>query len=62
MADPVGTTRGIYDAFDLDWSADAQAAVEEIDRESRSGGKRPSHRYDLADYGLTEDEVRATFA
>ena len=62
VADPVRTTRGIYDAFGLDWSRDAQAAVEEIDRESRSGGKRPAHSYSLADYGLTEDEVRATFA
>ncbi len=62
VADPVRTTRGIYDAFGLDWSTDAQAAVEEIDRESRSGGKRPAHSYSLADYGLTEDEVRATFA
>ena len=31
------------------------AAVEAIDRESRQGGQRPSHRYSLADYGLTED-------
>lgn len=31
-------------------------------RESRSGGKRPAHRYDLADYGLTEAEVRAAFS
>jgi hypothetical protein len=62
VADPVRTTRGIYDSFGLDWSTDAQAAVEAIDRESRQGGKRPSHQYSLADYGLTEDEVRAAFA
>ena len=30
-------------------------------RESRQGGRRPQHTYDLADYGLTEDEVRAAF-
>lgn len=61
VRDPVGTTRGIYDAFGIDRTPEAAAAVEEIDRESRSGGKRPSHRYDLADYGLTEAEVRAAF-
>ena len=33
-----------------------------LDAESRQGGRRPSHTYDLADYGLTEDEVRAAFA
>ncbi len=61
VQDPVGTTRGIYEAFGIDWTPDAAAAVEAIDRESHSGGKRPSHRYSLADYGLTEDEVRAAF-
>ena len=58
----MATTRSIYDSFGIEWTPDAQAAVEEIDRESRSGGKRPSHSYSLADYGLTEDEVRAAFA
>ena len=61
VKDPVATTRSIYDSFGIEWTPDAQAAVEEIDRESRSGGKRPSHSYSLADYGLTEDEVRAAF-
>lgn len=62
VEDPVGTTRGIYEAFDLTWTPEAAAAVEEIDRESRSGGRRPSHRYSLEDYGLTEDQVRAAFS
>ncbi|MGZ4454417.1 MAG: sulfotransferase family protein [Nocardioides sp.] len=61
VQDPVGTTRGIYEAFGLDWTPDAAAAVGAIDAESRQGGKRPSHHYDLADYGLTEGEVRAAF-
>ncbi len=61
VEDPVGTTRGIYEAFGIEWTPEAAAAVDAIDRESRSGGKRPSHRYDLADYGLTEAEVRAAF-
>jgi hypothetical protein len=61
VADPVGVTRHIYDAFGLEWTPAAQAAVEAIDRESRSGAKRPAHSYSLGDYGLTEDEVRAAF-
>ncbi|GAB3776024.1 hypothetical protein FB382_004292 [Nocardioides ginsengisegetis] len=61
VQDPVGTTRGIYDAFGLDWTRAAAAAVEQIDAESRRGGRRPAHRYDLADYGLTEGDVRAAF-
>ncbi len=61
VADPVGTTRGIYEAFGLDWTPEVSAAVTAIDQDSRQGGKRPSHRYDLADYGLTEEQVRGRF-
>jgi hypothetical protein len=38
-----------------------QSAIEEIDRESKEGAAKPSHSYSLADYGLTEDEVRSRF-
>ena len=61
VADPVGTARGIYGAFGLDWTPETAAAVEAIDAGSRRGGRRPAHRYDLGDYGLTADEVRAAF-
>ncbi len=61
VSDPVGTTRGIYQAFGLDWTPETSAAVAAIDAESRQGGRRPAHRYDLGDYGLTADEVRAAF-
>ena len=61
VQDPVRTTRGIYDAFDLDWTPEVDAAVTALDTESRSGGKRPKHSYSLDDYGLTEAEVRAAF-
>ena len=61
VEDPVRTTRGIYDAFGLDWTPEADAAVTALDAESRSGGRRPRHAYSLDDYGLTEAEVRAAF-
>jgi len=61
VQDPVGTTRGIYDAFGLDWTPGAAAAVAAIDAESRRGERRPAHSYSLADYGLTEGDVRAAF-
>jgi hypothetical protein len=60
-ADPLGVTRRLYEQFDLDWTPDVQTAIEEIDRESKSGAAAPSHTYSLDDYGLTEDEVRAAF-
>jgi hypothetical protein len=59
--DPVGTTRSIYDRFGLEWTPEVDAAVTALDTESRQGGRRPRHRYDLADYGLTEEQVRAAF-
>jgi hypothetical protein len=61
VADPGGTVRGIYEAFDLPWNADVEERVRLIDEESRQGPRRPSHRYSLADYGLTEDEVLSRF-
>lgn len=61
VTDPVGTVGAIYEAFGIDWSPAARAEVERIDGESRTGAARPSHRYDLADYGLTEAQVRDAF-
>lgn len=61
VADPPGTVRRIYDAFDLPWTDDVADRVNAIDAESRQGPKRPSHRYSLADYGLTEEDVLARF-
>jgi hypothetical protein len=61
VRDPMGTVRGIYEQFGLELTPEAVAAVEAIDREQRQGGKAPSHRYDLGDYGLTETDVRKAF-
>jgi len=58
VRDPVSTVRGVYAAAGLDWSdAAAEAVSAELER-SRSGVRAPRHRYDLADYGLTEAQVR----
>jgi hypothetical protein len=62
VQDPVRTTKDIYARFDLEWTPAADEAVTRLDTESRQGGRKPRHSYDLADYGLTEDEVRAAFA
>ena len=61
VSDPVATTKGIYESFGLEWTPGVDEAVTKLDAESRQGGRRPKHSYDLADYGLTEDEVRAAF-
>ncbi|NKY49787.1 sulfotransferase family protein [Nocardia vermiculata] len=61
-ADPFGTVEKIYSAFGLDYTEDGRAAMTALDEESKSGDRKPVHRYALADYGLTEDQVRAEFA
>lgn len=55
---PIETVRGVYAAAGFDWSdAVAEAVSAELER-SRSGVRAPRHAYDLADYGLTEAQVR----
>ncbi|WP_110206913.1 sulfotransferase family protein [Nocardioides daejeonensis] len=61
VANPISVTRSIYDAFGLDWSKQVATEVEAMDAESKKGGRRPAHQYSLADYGLTEEQVRAAF-
>ncbi len=61
-ADPLGTLRSLYERWDLAWTPEVEAAVEELDRESRQGQARPTHTYALKDYGLTEERVRSAFA
>lgn len=61
VQDPVGTVGSIYDSFDIEWTDAARNEVVRIDSESRTGKSRPSHRYDLSDYGLTEEQVTAQF-
>jgi hypothetical protein len=43
-------------------SDEARAAVTAEDVAGRSGGRAPSHRYSLDDFGLTADEVDERFA
>jgi hypothetical protein len=62
VADPVGTVASVHQHFGLPWSGATAAAVREALEESRSGVRAPAHAYDLADHGLTADEVRAAIA
>lgn len=60
-ADPLGTVESIYRAFGIEFTDAARAAMTALDEESRSGDRKPVHRYELAEYGLTENQVRAHF-
>ena len=58
VADPIGTMAYIYDRLDTPLTPAARAAMTSLQAEPR----RPAHRYDLADFGLTAADVDAAFA
>lgn len=60
-ADPFATVEKIYSKFGLDYTDSARSSMTTLDEESKSGDRKPVHKYSLADYGLTEDQVRAEF-
>jgi hypothetical protein len=62
VADPVGTAEKVYAHFGLPLSDAAQRAMAALHAESASGERRPSHRYQLADFGLAPQEVDERFA
>jgi hypothetical protein len=59
-ADPLGTVDSVYARFGLEYSA-AAAAVRALHAEAAHGDARPSHRYSLADFGLTGEQVDERF-
>lgn len=61
VKDPVGTVAGIYESFGLSWTSRVEQAVRADHAASQEGPRAPRHTYSLADYGLTEDQVRAAF-
>ena len=61
IRDPIGTVRNIYSHFGIDFTDEARAAITATDDESKQGPRAPKHTYALADYGLTEDQVKEAF-
>ncbi|MCR3720648.1 MULTISPECIES: sulfotransferase family protein [Prauserella salsuginis group] len=62
VADPIGTVESVYGHFGLPLSDEAREAMRRLHTASTTGAARPEHRYSLADFGLTGDEVRRRFA
>jgi hypothetical protein len=58
-ADPLGTTESLYAHFRLDYSGRAADAMRALVQ--RGAGGRAAHRYSLADFGLTGEEVDERF-
>jgi len=62
IADPLSTVESIYTHFGLPRTEGARASMRAMHDESTTGGRRPAHRYALADFGLTDAEVDARFS
>jgi hypothetical protein len=62
IADPMATVRNMYSHFGIELTDAAHDAIRATDEESKQGPRAPKHTYSLADYGLTEDQVRERFA
>lgn len=60
--DPLGTVEVVYDRLGAELTDEARAAMAAVDAQSRSGARRPSHQYALADFGLTDAQVDERFA
>jgi len=60
QADPVNTVAAGYQQLGLTFTDSARARIREW-ADSHKPGHRGTHTYDLADYGLTPDQVREAF-
>ncbi|MGY4709619.1 sulfotransferase family protein [Mycolicibacterium sp. CBM1] len=61
IREPIRTVEKIYAAFGIEMTDDARAAIQATDEESKQGPRAPKHTYSLADYGLTEEQVKERF-
>ncbi|OLT33919.1 hypothetical protein BJF79_34090 [Actinomadura sp. CNU-125] len=61
VRDPVGAVESIYERCGAELSDESRAAIAEAHALSLTGERKPSHRYDLADFGLDADEVGKRF-
>lgn len=59
--DPIGTVENVYARFGIEMTGDAREALRQTEEASRQGPRAPKHSYSLADYGLTEDQVKERF-
>jgi hypothetical protein len=60
MADPIASLRSTYEQLELDWPAGHDRVITDY-LANKPKGKHGTHSYTLADVGLDEASVRATF-
>lgn len=61
VADPVSAVRGVYAHADMDFTPETEAAVAGW-WAANPADKHGQHKYELADYGLTRQQVKSVYA
>jgi len=61
ITDPIRVVEAIYQQFGIELTDAARAAMEQSHEESKQGPRAPKHTYSLADYGLTDEQVKERF-
>jgi len=61
IKEPLRTVEEIYAHFGIELTDEARTAITHTDDESKKGPRASKHTYSLADYGLTEDQVKDRF-
>jgi hypothetical protein len=61
IREPIRVVEKVYEQFGIEMTDDARAAIQRTDEESKQGPRAPKHTYSLADYGLTEEQVKERF-
>ena len=61
IKDPIAAVEGIYRRFGIEVTDAARTAMTDMHAQSQQGPRAPKHTYSLADYGLTEGQVRDRF-
>ena len=62
VKNPIGTVENVYRHFGIEFTDETRSAVERSHEESKQGPRAPKHTYSLADYGLTDEQVKERFA
>lgn len=62
IKDPISVVEDIYSTFGIEFPEDARTSMVRTHEESKKGPRAPKHTYSLADYGLTDKQVKERFA
>lgn len=62
IKDPISVVEKVYRQFGIDFTDAARESMTTMHAESQKGPRAPKHTYSLADYGLTDEQVKERFA